>query len=155
MNKAVLLTVSIIIIIIMWSYYCLKNKESFTNYNLENAMGDVPSAQNTVLLQDEYPITRRNGISNNDANDIWWWYPTFEVGSYAQLTNNIEYTRRVSNGTCMPASMCGALYRAKKNKSNLVYPLPPVNDDCGVRVGYFTTNVDDKVLPFTPKIINY
>ena len=49
-------------------------------------MGNVPSAETDVIVQDMYPITGINGISNNSASDIWWWYPIFTVGSYAQIT---------------------------------------------------------------------
>ena len=131
----------------------LKNmKDGFTNYTLDGAMGDFPSAVTDVLVQDTYPITGRNGISNNGASDIWWHYPVFELGSYKQITNNIRYPHNPDEGTCMPASMCGALYRDKKLGSNIVTPLPPVNPMCGTRVGYFSTNKN--LLPFKSNFQN-
>jgi hypothetical protein len=54
----------------------------------------------------------------------------------------------------MPASMCGALYKEKQLKSNYIKPLPPIDPNCGTRVGYFTTDVN--LLPFrtdTPNIL--
>jgi hypothetical protein len=33
--------------------------------------------------------------------------------------------------------MCNALYKKKKNKSNIVNPLPPAQEGAGARVGYF------------------
>jgi hypothetical protein len=52
----------------------------------------------------------------------------------------------------MPASMCGALYHDKKLKSNYIEPLPPLNPDCGTRVGYFDTN--ENLLPFRTDMQN-
>jgi hypothetical protein len=91
-------------------------------------------------VQDTYPPIGGNQISNDTANDIWWHYPTFKLGSYAQITNNIRYPDNPDEGTCMPASMCGALYHEKKLGSNYVYPLSPLNPNMGTRVGYFDTN---------------
>jgi hypothetical protein len=95
-----------------------------------------------VLVQDTYPAIGKNEISNNSANNIWWHYPVFELGSYKQITNNIRYNYNPDNGTCMPASMCGALYHDKKLESNYITPLPPINPDSGKRVGYFDTNIN-------------
>jgi len=131
--------------------------EGYSNYSLDQAMGDVPDSQTQVLVQDTYPPIGKNQISNDTSNDIWWHYPIFKLGSYAQITNNIRYSNNPDIGTCMPASMCGALYHEKKTGDNYVKPLPPVNPDCGTRVGYFTTDeqlVDS--LPFrtdTPNIL--
>jgi hypothetical protein len=85
---------------------------------------------------------------------MWWHYPVFEVGSYDQITNNIRYPNNPDEGTCMPASVCGALYHDKKTGSNYIEQLPPVNPTSGTRIGYFTT--DENLLPFrtdTPNIL--
>ena len=133
----------------------LKNiGEGFTNYTLAGADGDFPSAVTDVLVQDTYPITGINGVSDESANEMWWRYPTFQVGSYKQMTNNIRYPRNPDEGTCMPASMCGSLYHEKQLMTNYVKPLPPIDPNCGTRVGYFTTN--ENLLPFrtnTPNIL--
>lgn len=155
MNKKIIIIIMAIILlvsVIFSSYF--RKQEGFFNYTLERAMGNVPSAETDVIVQDMYPITGINGISNNSASDIWWWYPTFKVGSYAQITNNIKHSRRPDEGTCMPASMCGALYKEKFTGSNHVYPLPPVNSNCGTRVGYFTSAINNLVLPFKSQITN-
>ena len=123
----------------------MKNQEGYSNLTLESSIGKI-SLSGDVLVQDTYPITGRNGISNDGASDIWWHYTIFEVGSYKQITNNVRYPHNPDEGTCMPASMCGALYRNKKIGSNIVTPLPPVNPMCGTRVGYFSTNKN--LLPF-------
>jgi hypothetical protein len=48
--------------------------------------------------------------------------------------------------------MCGALYNEKFIKSNYVEPLPPLNPDCGTRVGYFDTDVN--LLPYRTNMQN-
>jgi len=145
-------------------YYTVKTMkitENYQNYDINSAMStglggykkDKQSFPETdVLLQDSYPLTGRKGISNNGAANIWWHYPIFELGSYDQITNNIRYSNTPDEGTCMPASMCGALYKEKQLKTNYVKPLPPINPECGTRVGYFDTNVN--LLPFRSDMQN-
>ena len=117
-------------------------KENFSNYTLEGASGSYPSSENYGLVQDFYPRIQRNGVSNDSASKIWWHYPTFEVGSYEQITNNMKYPNNPDEGTCMPANFCGTFYKEKQLKTNYVHVLPPVNDDGNTRVGYFTTDVN-------------
>lgn len=113
--------------------------EGYSNYKLDNATGNYPDAQTQVLVQNTYPPIGKNEISSNSASDIWMHYPVDTLGSYKQTTNNIRHPDNPDEGTCMPASMCGALYHDKYTGSNTVKPLPPVNDNSGTRVGYFTT----------------
>lgn len=122
--------------------------ESFTNYSLDQAMGSVPDAQTKVLVQDTYPPIGKNQISNETSSDMWWHYPTFTLGSYDQITNNIKYPNNPDIGRCTPGSMCGALYHEKHLETNYVTPLPPVNPTCGTRVGYFST--DDQLIDSLP-----
>ena len=133
-------------------YETFKKREGYSNYTLDGAKGYFPSAQTQVLVQDTYPSIGKNQISNNTSNDIWWHYPIFELSSYKQITNNIRYPNNPDEGTCEPASMCGALYHDKFLKSNYVEPLPPLNPDCGTRVGYFDTNVN--LLPYRNNMQN-
>ena len=128
------------------------NSEGFSNYYLGSTDGIYPSSQTDVLVQDTYPITGKNGVSNNGSNEIWWHYPIFEVGSYDQITNNIRYSNNPDTGRCMPANFCGALYKEKQLKSNYVVPLPPVDPTSGTRIGYFTTDVN--MLPFRTDVPN-
>lgn len=130
----------------------MKTQEGYSNLTLESSIGKFPASEEEVLVQDTYPITGRNGISNNGANDIWWHYPIFELGSYKQITNNVRYPHNPDEGTCMPASMCGALYKNKKVGSNVITPLPPVNPTCGTRIGYFSTK--QNLLPFKSNFQN-
>ena len=122
------------------------NTEGYSNYYLGSTNGIYPLSQTNVLVQDTYPITGKNGVSNNGSNEIWWRYPIFKVGSYKQITNNIKYPNNPDNGTCMPANFCGALYEDKNIKSNYTEPLPPVEPTNGTRIGYFNTNIN--MLPF-------
>uniref|UniRef100_A0A6C0DU92 Uncharacterized protein n=1 Tax=viral metagenome TaxID=1070528 RepID=A0A6C0DU92_9ZZZZ len=106
-----------------------------------------PQEQDDVLLKEDYPLTGRMGVSKNNAYNIWWHYPIFKVGSYAQITNNIKYPNNPDDGQCMPAEFCGALYKEKPNMpSNYAEPLPPVPDCPGARVNYYTTQPN--LLPF-------
>ena len=149
MNEFVFLLLLIILAIGLPFIFNLPNiYEGYSNYSLNQAMGKVPDSQTQVLVQDTYPPIGRNQISNDNASNIWWHYPTFKLGSYDQITNNIRYSNNPDVGRCTPASMCGALYHQKDIGSNYVKPLPPVNPDCGTRVGYFTT--DDQLIDSLP-----
>ena len=120
--------------------YPLEMLEGYSNYKLSGAQGFYPNAQTQVLVQDTYPRIQKNALSNDSAEDIWKNYPTFELGSYDQITNNIRYPKNPDEGTCMPAAMCGALYHDKFLGSNYVEPLPPLEkcNNC-TRIGYFNT----------------
>ena len=153
MNQLIFLVLIIVLAIGLPLFLKLNNYiEGYSNYSLAGTIGDFPNAQDEVLLQDTYPSIGKNEISNDTSSDIWWHYPIFKLGSYDQITNNIRYSNNPDVGTCMPASMCGALYDDKKNASNYVEPLPPVNPDAGTRIGYFTTC--DKLLPFRTDTTN-
>jgi len=151
-SKILPVLILLIVVLTIVFYNSYNKQEGYDNYHLDNAMGSVPSSEINALVQQTYPITGRNGISNNGAANIWWHYPIFQLGSYAQITNNLRYPNNPDEGTCMPASMCGAMYHEKHIKENYVKPLPPINPDCGTRIGYFTTN--ENMLPFRTNIPN-
>ena len=155
MNQIVFLFLILVLAIGLPLFLKLNNSiEGYSNYSLAGAMGGFPNAQTEVLVQDTYPPIGKNEISNETAADMWWHYPTFKLGSYDQITNNIRYSNNPDLGNCMPASMCGALYHEKKTGSNYIEQLPPVNPTSGTRIGYFTT--DENLLPFrtdTPNIL--
>jgi hypothetical protein len=156
MNKIAFLLLILILAIGLPLFFKIsesfKRRDGYSNYNLDGANGDYPAAQTEVLVQDTYPSIGKNQLSDNTASDIWWHYPIFTLGSYKQITNNIRYPNNPDEGTCMPASMCGALYHEKFLKSNYVEPLPPLNPDCGTRVGYFDTNIN--LLPYRTNVPN-
>lgn len=129
-----------------------KVSEGYSNYTLEGAMGKFPEAQTNVLVQDTYKPIGKNEVSNESAYNMWWRYPTFELGSYDQITNNVRYPDNPDNARCTPANMCYALYKDKVIGTNFVEPLPPLNPDCGTRIGYFDTDVN--LLPFRTETSN-
>lgn len=140
MNKKIryILLLLLISLLILLIFYFKRNIDGFSNYNLNKANSDV---KDTVLLEDTYPTIKKNIISNNNANNIWWHYPIFKLGSYAQITNNIKFVNNPDIGSCTPASMCGALYDKKNIKSNYIKPLPVLNPTNKTRIGYFDTNI--------------
>jgi hypothetical protein len=109
-----------------------EQKKDFNN-------GKYDFSKTDVLLQDSYPITGRKGVSEDQGSKIWWHYPIFEVGSYDQITNNIKFSNNPDTGRCMPADVCGTLYKEYQTQSNYVFPLPPVKPECGSRVNYYYT----------------
>jgi hypothetical protein len=155
------------VILVLIGNYCFKNVEKFTQSN--NLGANYPKSQEEYLVEDSYQRINEIGISNNDSNDIWWNFPIFKLGSYAQITNNIKYPDNPDEGTCMPASMCGALYKSKvilgphnygvneigdplQLNSNYSKPLPPVELNKGTRVGYFITH--PILAPFIKDTVN-
>ncbi len=140
--------ITVFVIVIIGAVLFFNSFKMIENYS--NLGSAYPSAD--VLVQDTFPITGINSVSNNQASNVWWQYPIFKVGSYDQITNNIRYPRNTDTGRCMPEDFCDAFYKPRQNKSNYVTQLPPVNPDCGTRVGYFTT--DQNLLPFRTDVPN-
>jgi hypothetical protein len=127
----------------------VKRKDGFT---LGNTNGLYPCSQTDVLVQDTYPITGVNSVSDQSADKMWWKYPIFEVGSFKQMTNNIRYPNNPDDARCTTANFCYALYKDKDMGSNVVTSLPPVDPNSGTRVGYFATS--DNLLPFRTNVTN-
>jgi len=136
----ILLFLLLLILIASASFLFFSNVEGYSNYRLDNAMGEVPQSQTQVLVQDTYPRIEKTENKEPSSSDIWTDYPVFTLGSYEQITNNIRYPKNPDDGTCMPASMCNVLYQDKDLGNNVITPLPPLNPECGTRVGYFMTN---------------
>jgi hypothetical protein len=111
--------------------------EGFTNAELSQMYGKYPCAQKSVLVQDVFPSIGKNMVSDNNSIDIWRDYPVFELGSYSQITNNLRHVKNPDNGTCTPASMCGALYRNRTVEDNYIEPLPPISFTKEPRVNFF------------------
>ena len=150
MNKIAFLLLILILAIGLPLFFKIsesfKRRDGYSNYNLDGANGDFPAAQTEVLVQDTYPSIGKNQLSDNTASDIWWHYPIFTLGSYKQITNNIRYPNNPDEGTCMPASMCGALYHKKKHES--IHTAPLNNDQ--PRVGFFNTLNCDTIITSLP-----
>jgi hypothetical protein len=98
--------------------------------------GTYPVSIDKPIL-DSFPLTGRKDVSNKNYSDIWMEYPEFSKSSFDQTTNNLRYVKNPDEGTCIRADMCNALYKNKKNKSNIITPLPPAEKGPGARVGYY------------------
>lgn len=126
--------------------------EGFSNYTLDGANGNYPSAQTDILVQDTYPAIGKNQVSDESVDKMWQKYPVYELGSYEQKTNNIRYPDNPDDGRCTPANFCNALYKNKNVGSNVIEPLPQINPECGTRVGYFDT--DSTLMSFRTNMQN-
>jgi hypothetical protein len=152
MNKIAFLSLILLFALAVPTFY-MSNVENYSNYRLAGAQGKYPCAQTNVLLQDSYPITKKNGVTKDKAGDIWWHYPVFEVGSFDQFTNNLKFSNNPDTGRCMPAEMCGSLYKEYQAQSNYVFPIPPAKIPTkGTRVNYFDTKIN--LLPYRQDVVN-
>lgn len=145
MKAFIFFFVFLMIVVVFSLIFATRLNKRITNTHLAKGkvMGKGNATQD-ILLQNSYLTTGKKVISDNEAYNIWWHYPVFEVGSYAQITNNIKYPNNPDEGTCMPASMCQTLYKNKKSSSNYVYGLPPVNTNTNtsaVRVNYYNASL--------------
>jgi len=113
-------------------------KENFTNLDV----GNYPTSESDVLLEDSFPITGKNGVSTHSSTNTWWYYPQLPINSYKQITNNLKYHNNPDNGTCTPSEFCGTLYKDYQIKKNVNEPLPPVEQTCGSRINYYNSPVN-------------
>ena len=146
MKHIIALFVTVIIILGLPLFFNMSNSfNMIENYsNLGVTTGDYPCSETELLVQDTFPITGTNRVS--EKSNAWWRYPIFKVGSYAQITNNIRYPNNPDTGRCMPEDFCDAMYKNRVNKSNYTKQFPPVDPNNGTRIGYFNTN--QNLLPF-------
>lgn len=117
-----------------------KCKESFISRIQPLEGAEYPKSDETPIL-DSYPYTKYKVIDKNNYSSNWRHYPVFSVGSYEQITNNLKYYKNPDNGLCAPAELCGDFYRDVYTKSNIIKPLPSVQDDpTKIRVNYYNTS---------------
>jgi len=142
----VLVSLFILIIVALFagSYLENKNLETFENRKSYKKMFHYKKRfeDEDILLQGVYPIIHEPGITANSITDVWWKRPIFPVGSYAQITNNLRYRKNPDDGECTTIDFCDSLYKDIRNKSNYVFPLPPVPTELKSgtkRVNYFNT----------------
>lgn len=91
-------------------------------------------------LLDYYPNLDPTGkLGEKGSNQLWWHYPTFKVGSYDQITNNIRYPNNPDVGQCQPDSMCNVMYGDRQEKTNY-YEAPTPPPAGKVRVGFYNTD---------------
>jgi hypothetical protein len=121
-----------------------KNGSNKANLQYSNVVnGESENNQfSTLLGPDSYPGTGSKVVTDNEYSDIWWQFPIFKVGSYAQITNNLRYRRNPDDGECRTAEFCGAMYRDNQQASNFIHPLPPVANEPGVRINYYRTQAN-------------
>ena len=93
-----------------------------------------------ILLNHDYPLTKKQNITTNSASDVWKDYPVFSLGSFEQITNNLKHYKNPDDGTCSPEEFCGSLYKDKPHKPNIAKWLKPVfTSPCSIRVNYYNT----------------
>jgi hypothetical protein len=113
------------------------NNDNYDNQTITDA---------DILIKNSYDLKSNINVTDDGSYRVWWHYPIFKLGSYAQITNNLKYYNNPDIGRCTPTEFCGSIYKNKKNNSNYIQPLPPIDPSCGTRIGYFTTN--NNLLPF-------
>lgn len=137
-NTSVIFITLVLFVVGGFIYFWKKQKDGYSNITLGEA-GIYPISEDMPLVYEAYPYTGKKTVSNNNASDVWWHYPIFKEGSYAQITNNLRYQRNPDNGICVGSEFCGALYKDNQEATNYTFPLPPVEDGEGIRIGYFRT----------------
>ena len=139
----------IVLLIILYFPKMRQVFQSISDLGNLNMGAAFPECQNVPLLYKEFPVIHKNMVSDKNYNDIWWEYPIFTEGSYAQITNNIRYPNNPDNGTAISAEFSNAFYKNKKNKTNYFKPLGPVPFSSGMRVGYYRTK-DNLIMGSSP-----
>jgi len=145
MNSTFIGSIIFLLLIIIFGLYLAPfiKVEGFSGLYELTTPGTYPVSVDKAILND-YPQIGKNKVSNDSITDIWWYYPVLPVGRYEQITNNIKYSKNPDIGTCTRSEFCGAVYHdRKKNKSNIICPLPPAQEGPGARVGYFRTEPNE------------
>ena len=110
-----------------------RTKESFSP-------GEYPKNVEEPLLPPEYQKKSINyGVvfRENDAPHNSALYPVAEHGPL-QATNNVKHWATPDNGSCSPASFCGALYEPRAVPSDA--PIVPISfSDPHKRVGFYAS----------------
>ena len=126
-----------------------------------SVLGKYPDSENGGILDGGiYEATGRTVIGQNQAQNLWKYYPIYEVGSYEQKTNNVRYAKNPDDGKCSPAEFCGAFYKdatlLPPNQDIPLEPTPSREGNADARVNYywtpdnlqyFTTNPEMPVVP--------
>ena len=117
------------------SPYLAKLTEGFvSNGTFSNGNGDP--------LLDSFPSTGEKNVNNDTYYEIWKDYPSFNVSSYEQITNNLRYRKNPDDGKCIDANFCNVLYDDVEPIPNIITPLPPVINESGLRVNYYRTPIN-------------
>lgn len=130
MKKDLCLKVMIAVLAVLGISIILNNKkEGFLNLT----PGVFPNSDTKGLLYPTYQMKNNPGLSNLDMEKAYKLYPTFAVGSYAQITNNKRYWDSPCNGLTMPSDMCGGLYKPRHCDHA---PVVPPKEHCN-RINYY------------------
>jgi hypothetical protein len=101
--------------------------------------GTYPLTVDKPIL-DSFPLTGKTNVLEN-KDFAYTNYPIFQVGSYAQITNNMKVTKNPDNGTCTPAMFCNLLYKdadiTKEHETNVETVGKNAEDGPGARVNYY------------------
>ena len=98
-----------------------------------------PCGTDNPSLYGDYPVKKKPQATELEYSDIWKEYPTTQVGSYDQTTNNKKYWENPNNGTCIRADMCNGIY----NDKTLDIPSQPpmLKFGEGIRVNYYDSHL--------------
>ena len=108
------------------------DKEAFSNL----MPGEYPLTEDVPLLNGVFPLADSKTLPNNGSVQLKKYTDAVEVGSFDQTTNNSKYQFSPEDGTCSPASFCGAFYKDLPKTPNTVSPMVPVPYGEGARVNY-------------------
>ena len=110
-------------------------EEAFSNL-IPLIPGEYPLTEDVPLLNGVFPLADSKTLSHNGSVQLKKYSDSVEVGSFDQTTNNSKYQISPEDGTCSPASFCGAFYKDLPKKPNTVSPMVPVPYGEGARVNY-------------------
>jgi hypothetical protein len=139
----------------------LEGFDSGGSSSFPGVLGKYPASENGGILDGGiYPAKGEIIIGQNQEQNLWKYYPVYEVGSYEQKTNNVRYAKNPDIGKCTPAEFCGTFYKSADlvppNMSIPLDPTPPSEGPDNARVNYywtpdnfqyFTTNPEMPVVP--------
>ena len=127
--KAVIAVLAILGIMLILN----KKKEAFHNLT----PGNYPGSDSKGLLYPAYQMKNNPGLSDLDMQKAYKLYPSFAVGSYAQVTNNKRYWPTPCNGLTTPPDMCGGLYKPRHCDHP---PVVPPSENCN-RVNFYCSKI--------------
>ena len=125
---------------IVGSFYI--NKEGFDN--ISKFIKDFPSPvnmdpNNDLLLAGWYPAYKPNPIFSDETEQVQYRnYPAFSANF--PYSNNILKWRSPSNGTCIPAGVCGNFYGDKPVKYKNEPCKPPMYSETNPRVNFYLSS---------------
>ncbi len=132
-NIALLFIIFFLLRLVFSHIHELYGKEAFSNL----MPGDYPLADDVPLLNGVFPLADSKTLPNNGSVQLKKYSTAVEVGSFDQTTNNSKYQFSPEDGTCAPASFCGAFYKDLPKKTVTDSPMVPVPYSDGARVNYY------------------